>query len=263
MALIMRILILGDIVGHPGRKCVAKVLRDLKNEYNINLCIANGENAKGGRGLSVGAYDELINCGVDVITTGNHVWDNREIHRLFDENKTVLRPANYPPSNPGNGYILYDMGKYVAAVINLMGRVMLDAVDCPFRKADEILEEIKDKCKITIVDFHAEATSEKQAMGFYLDGRVSAVFGTHTHVQTADGRILPKGTGYITDVGMCGTVNSVIGMNTELAVNKFINKTPIRLELCEDSECMINGVIFEVDDAGKTTGIERIYRYEG
>jgi len=259
----MKILILGDIVGRPGRACVKKNLRNLKNEFNIDLCIVNGENAKGGRGLSVGAYDELINCGVDVITTGNHVWDNREVLQLFEENKTVIRPANFPPSNPGNGYILYDTGKYNVCVINLMGRVLLEAVDCPFRKADEILNEIKDKCKIIIIDFHAEATSEKQAMGFYLDGRVSAVFGTHTHVQTADERILPKGLGYITDAGMCGTVNSVIGAEPELAINRFISKMPGRLYLREEGQRMINGVVFEINEAGQTIGVERIYRYEG
>ena len=253
----MRILAVGDVIARPGGVYGAGCGRDSRRRYGLSLCIVKGQTAAGGRGINRESYELLMDAGADVITLGNHTWDNREVISLFDDGCSLVRPANYPPSAHGNGYLVYDMGKYCVCVISLMGRVGMDALDCPFRTADRILEECG--CKMVVVDFHAEATSEKQAMGYYLDGRVSAVFGTHTHVQTADERILPGGTGYLTDVGMTGVIQSVIGMKVENSVARFVTKTPHRYEVALGA-VMFNGILFDVDpETGHTTGIERLF----
>ena len=199
----MRILFIGDIVGKPGRAIIERQLAALQEEYNIDFTIANGENAAGGNGINRKVFQELSNYGIDVITMGNHVWDKKEIFDIIDSEKRLIRPANYPKGTPGVGWNIYSINKETKiAVVNLAGRIYLPPLDCPFRVADAILEQIKSVTSIIIVDFHAEASSEKIAMGWYLDGRVSAVIGTHTHVQTGDERLLKRGTAYITDAGI-------------------------------------------------------------
>ena len=251
----MRILTVGDVVADAGLERIRRSLPQIKREHGIDLCIINGENSAGGKGVTRDSYDTLMTYGGDIITTGNHVWNNYQIYNLFDDGCNIIRPANYPPSTRGEGYIEYDMGKNTVCVINLLGRASMDAVDCPFRMADIILK--KTNANIIIVDFHAEATSEKIALGYYLDGRVSAVFGTHTHVMTADERILPGGTGFITDIGMTGAVNSVIGMKIETSVARFVNKIPNRYEPAV-GETMLCGCIFDIADDGRCLSVERI-----
>ncbi len=251
----MKILAVGDVVAEAGLERIKRSLPSVKSQYGIDLCIINGENSAGGHGVTRASYDVLTSYGGDVITTGNHVWNNYQIYNLFDDNCSILRPANYPPTASGEGYMEYDMGKTSVCVINLQGRTSMDPVDCPFRTCDDILKKINSK--IVIVDFHAEATSEKIALGYYLDGRVSAVFGTHTHVLTADERILPKGTGYITDIGMTGVIDSVIGMKTENSISRFINKIPNKYEAAQ-GPTQLCGCVFEIADDGRCRGLERI-----
>lgn len=251
----MRILAVGDVVADPGLDRIRRSLPAVKREHNIDFCIINGENSAGGKGITRAAYDSLLSYGADVITTGNHVWNNYQIYDMFDDGLSIIRPANYPPSAAGDGYIEVDMGKHKVCVINLLGRASMDAVDCPFRTADSIIKNTD--ADIILVDFHAEATSEKAALGYYLDGRVSAVFGTHTHVLTADERILPKGTGFITDIGMTGVIDSVIGMKTEASVARFVNKIPNKYEPAS-GETMLCGCIFDIDDNGRCLSVERI-----
>ncbi|MFQ5874310.1 MAG: TIGR00282 family metallophosphoesterase, partial [Dehalococcoidia bacterium] len=216
---------IGDIVGRPGRRAVEKLLPDLRGEYEIDLAIANGENSAGGYGLTLETSHELFRCGVDVITTGNHVWDQKEIIPHLNGELPILRPLNYPPVVPGQGYLITRN----VMVVNLMGRVFMDNVDCPFRAMDDLLSSVSELPPVVMVDFHGEATSEKGAMGWYLDGRVSAVLGTHTHVGTVDAQILPKGTAYLTDVGMVGPIKSVIGDDPEAVIQRFL--TPMRHRL--------------------------------
>ena len=251
----MKILAVGDVVADAGLDRIRTSLPKIKRDYGIDLCIINGENSAGGKGITRESYDTLMSYGGDIITTGNHVWNNYQIYNLFDDGCSIIRPANYPPSVRGEGYIEYDMGKHTVCVINLLVRVALDPVDCPFRMADTVLK--KTKADIIIVDFHAEATSEKIALGYYLDGRVTAIFGTHTHVQTADERILPKGTAFITDIGMTGVIDSVIGMKTETSVARFVNKIPNRYEPAHGAT-MLSGCVFDIGDDGRCKGIERI-----
>ena len=256
----MKILAIGDVVAKPGRACIERHLRKLKRETGADLCIVNGENAAGGNGIRRQDYNTLIREGADLITTGNHVWGNREIIELFDDGLSILRPANYPPSVYGSGSAVIDLGQYRVGVINLMGRVGLEPLDCPFRTADRIVEELRQECNMIVVDFHAEATSEKLALANYLDGRVSVVFGTHTHVQTADEQILPGGTGYLTDLGMTGAIHSVLGMDTSVAIDRFVTKVNRRyVEAKGDAE--LRGALFTLDPAsGKTISVERIVR---
>lgn len=256
----LKILFIGDIVGRPGRRIVKQVLPRLIEAEEVDLVIANGENAAGGFGLSYEVSQELLDAGIALLTLGNHTWDNREIARVLEEEERVIRPANYPEGTPGAGSTIVEteMGLRVG-VINLMGQVFMEALACPFRVADQCVAQLKRQTDIIIVDMHAEATSEKLALGWYLDGRVTAVVGTHTHIATADERILPEGTGYITDVGMTGPVNSVLGVKSDLVLQKFLTKRPVRFEIA-GGPIELNAVVLEVNEYGLTTGIRRVHR---
>ncbi len=253
----MKVLCIGDVVGSVGCNYLLKTLPLFKREKKIDFVIANGENSSDGNGLTPASAKQLFDSGVNVITSGNHAFRRRESYDYYDECPELIRPANYPDSTtPGRGYTVVDMLRYKVCVINMLGTMFLEPLDCPFAKIDRILKETEN-CKIRILDFHAEATAEKRAMGFYLDGSVSAVFGTHTHVQTADAAILPNGTGYITDVGMTGTIDSVLGVKKELAISKFKDKMPVRFDLA-DGECRMDCVLFEINEkTGKTILAER------
>ncbi len=253
----MKILFIGDIIGGSGRKAVAAMLPRLREEFAVDFIIANGENSAGGVGITKPVFDELLSYGIDVITTGNHIWDKREIIAHLDAEERLLRPANYPPGTPGRGWNKYACGEVLIGVANLSGRVYMPPVDCPFRAADRIVEELAD-CDLILLDFHAEATSEKIALGYHLDGRVSAVLGTHTHVQTADECILPGGTAYITDAGMAGPQHSVLGVKKEAVISKFLTGLPVRFEVA-DGEVCINGVLLEFSPQDfKAESISRI-----
>ncbi len=251
------ILFVGDLIGRPGRQALVRFLPQLRKKYQPDLVIANAENAAGGNGLTEEIGKELF-FQVDVLTSGNHIWDKKEVLNYLEKEPRLLRPANYPASNPGHGYYLYQNETGIkAAVLNLQGRVFMEPIDCPFLQADRLLEAIKPATPIIIIDFHAEATSEKQALGWYLDGRVSAVIGTHTHIPTADERVLPKGTAYITDVGMAGGLNSVIGMRPEQAIQRFLTSRPQRFEPARDG-LMLSAVYLSLDpDTGKAFSINR------
>lgn len=254
----MRVLCIGDVVGSRGCNFVREKLPQLKKFYSIDAVICNGENSADGNGILPVSADSLFASGVDVITLGNHAFRRREIYSYLDESPFIIRPANYPDSTtPGSGKCVLDMGRFRMTVVNLCGNVYSqDALDCPFKTMDRILKEAD--TKIVIVDFHAEATGEKLALAHYLDGRVSAIFGTHTHVQTADEQILPHGTGYITDVGMTGATNSVLGVKSEIIIEKLKDKLPVRFEISEEPY-KLDGVIFDIDNtSGKCTGVERI-----
>jgi len=259
----LRLLMIGDIVGRSGRRAVKVNVSSLKREFDLDLVIANGENAAGGNGITKEVAQELFSSGVDVLTMGNHVWNKKEAYVYIDRETRIVRPANYPPGTPGIGANVYDTRRKVqVAVINLAGRVFLQAIDCPFRKADEMIARMKEKARVVVVDFHAEATSEKIAMGWFLDGRVSAMVGTHTHVQTADERILPGGTAYITDLGMTGPWNSVIGVKKEIIIDKFVTQLPQRFEVATGA-FQFNGVVIDIDEeTGEATSIKRIQNYE-
>jgi metallophosphoesterase (TIGR00282 family) len=252
----LRILAIGDIIGKPGRRAVKEILPGLCDEHNIDLIIGNGENAAGGLGLTPGTAEELFDSGIDVITTGNHIWAYNEIIPYLDSELAILRPLNYPPMNPGRGYLL----KNNVLIINLLGRVFMGHVDCPFRAIDQLLTESEHKSIPIIVDFHAEATSEKVAMGRYLDGRVSAVLGTHTHVGTADAHILPGGTAYVTDIGMVGPIDSVIGDDPDSVINRFLTQIPTRLSVGK-GKVSFDAILVEVDEkTGKALDIKRIQK---
>ena len=253
----MNVFAVGDVVGSVGCLALRTKLPAFRRLKSIDMVIANGENSADGNGILPSSARHLFDSGVDVITTGNHVYRRREIYGMLDTNDYLIRPANYPKSANGKGYCIIDTCKYKICIINLMGLLYMEPLRCPFETADEILDKVKD-CKIKIVDFHAEATSEKRALGLYLDGRVSAFYGTHTHVQTNDAAILEKGTGYITDIGMTGPVNSVLGIDPDVAISKFIKKMPVRFEVA-DGPCKINGAIFEIDEkTGKTVSVENV-----
>ncbi len=256
----MRILMIGDVIGKPGRQAVRHLVPDLRREHQIDLVIANGENTAGGFGITVETANELLESGVDILTSGNHIWDQKEVIPHLGEGLPLIRPANYPDA-PGRGCLVQGG----VMVVNLMGRVFMQPLDCPFRTADRLLKQAKadGAPRIIIVDFHAEATSEKQALGWYLDGRVSAVFGTHTHVGTVDTRILPKGTAYVTDVGMTGPVNSVIGSETGAVLDRFLTSMPNRLTVATGPVVM-NAVLVEIDqETGKAVSIQRLDRTVG
>lgn len=254
----MNILIIGDVVGSPGRGILNKQLAKIKKDYHIDIVIANGENSAHGRGITKKTMAEMQRAGVDIITSGNHIWDQKEIFDFIDDEPFLTRPANYPKGSPGKGYCIYPYKAKNIGVINLSGRTYMPPVDCPFQKIEEILREIKDKCDIIILDFHAEATSEKIAMGYYLDGRITCQVGTHTHVATSDYRILPKGTAYITDLGMTGPIHSSLGVNVQDAIDKFVTGMPVRFQIA-DGPNMINGIILSLDDKNKVEKIERFY----
>lgn len=252
----MRILAIGDIIGKPGRKAVKEILPGLYSEYNIDLVVGNGENAAGGLGLTPSTAEELFDSGIDVITTGNHIWAYKEIIPYFDSEPPLLRPLNYPPTNPGRGYLL----KNNVLIVNLVGRVFIGNFDCPFRAMDQLLAEFEHKSMPIIVDFHAEATSEKVAMGKYLDGRVSAVLGTHTHVGTIDAHILPGGTAYVTDIGMVGPIDSVIGDDPDSVLDRFLTQIPGRLSVGK-GKVSFDSILVEVDEkTGKAVDIKRIQK---
>ncbi len=254
----MNILVIGDVVGTNGCEFLRKTLPAFKRLNKIDLCIVNGENSAQGNGILPQSAEHLLTSGADVITTGNHALRRFEIYDKFDEDGyPLIRPANFYKTAPGKGYYIIDKGFIKIAVINLIGTVYLDNNNNPFDCIDEILKEVSD-CRIKIVDFHAEATAEKRAMGFYLDGKVSAVFGTHTHVQSNDAGVLPNSTGYITDIGMTGAINSVLGVTPELAIQKIRTNLPVRFEN-PNGECKMEGCIFEIDNkTGKTVSAQAI-----
>ena len=256
----MRLLFVGDVVGAPGRSILRALLAPLKAETGSALAIVNGENAAGGAGLTTATAEELLAAGADVITTGNHVWNKREATTLLEREPRILRPANYPEPCPGRGMTVVSAGGIAVAVANIMGRVFMPLVNDPFRAADRILEELAGRARVILFDVHAEATSEKMALGWYLDGRVSAVLGTHTHVATADARVLPGGTAFMTDVGMTGPYRSVIGVRTELVLQRFLTQRPIAYETA-DEDVRLAGALVEVDPAsGRAISIERVER---
>jgi metallophosphoesterase (TIGR00282 family) len=251
------ILAIGDIVGKPGRKAVSQLLPGLRQQYGLKLVIANGENAAGGIGLTPETAQELLDAGVDVITSGNHIWAQKEIFPYLEGQMPIVRPLNYPPGVPGRGYIT--LGP--VAVVNIMGRTFIGNLDCPFQAMDKLLAKLKQP--VIIVDFHAEATSEKVAMGRYLDGRVSAVLGTHTHVGTIDTQILAGGTAYVTDIGMTGPTDSVIGDDVNAVIQRFLTGVHHRLSVGKGKP-VLNAVMVDIDDAsGRARTIERIYREVG
>ena len=255
----MRVLLVGDVIGKPGRRAVKSVLPQLRREHRLDLIVVNGENAAGGFGLTEETADELLTAGADVITSGNHIWAQREIYPHLDGEMPLLRPANYPEGAPGRGYLR--IGK--AGVINLQGRVFMpEGLDSPFEVVDRILAELEhDRPPVLLVDFHTEATSEQGAMGWYLDGRVSAVVGTHTHVPTADARVLPGGTAFVSDLGMSGALNSVIGFKVQEVLTRFVTALPQRLTVAEQGPVVFNSVMVQVDDlTGKALSIERLDR---
>jgi metallophosphoesterase (TIGR00282 family) len=255
----LKLLFIGDIVGKVGRLTTKALLPTIVERYKIDLVIANGENAAGGFGLTDKIVSEIFNYGIHILTTGNHVWDKKEFISQISKEDRVLRPFNYPPGVPGFGSIIYTTPhNNKVAVVNLMGRVFMSNVDCPFRVGKEEIERLSTMTKIIIVDFHAEATSEKIAFGYFIDGKVSAVIGTHTHVQTADEKILAGGTAYITDVGMTGPYHSVIGIEKEQIIQRFLTHIPVRFETAK-GEGIFSAVVVEIDDkTGKSTAIQRL-----
>jgi len=247
---------IGDIIGRPGRQAIRELLPNLRQQYGLDLVIANAENVAGGFGLTLATAMELLNAGVDVLTSGNHIWAQQEIIPHLDGDMPILRPLNYPSGVPGRGYLVNRQ----TMVVNLIGRTFMGDVDCPFRAIDQLLNEGKHKPRVIIVDFHAEATSEKIAMGHYLDGRVSAVLGTHTHVGTTDTRLFPQGTAYVTDVGMTGPIDSVIGMETDVIIQRFLTGIPHRMSVAK-GRTMFNAVSVRIDErSGRATSIDRIYK---
>jgi metallophosphoesterase (TIGR00282 family) len=255
----LNILFIADIVARPGRWAVSQVLPDLKGLHQIDFTIANVENAAGGFGLTKEIAKKIHSYGVDCLTSGNHIWDRKDIYPYLEENKSILRPVNYPPDVPGRGAGIFQAteGRKIG-VLNVQGRVYIKEIDCPFRVAQEQIKRVREEAKIIVVDLHAEATSEKIAMGWYLDGKVSALLGSHTHVQTADETILPKGTAYITDAGMTGAHDSVIGINKEDALSRFILQIPRRFTPAKN-DIKFCGVLVKVDpETGRATGIEKI-----
>jgi len=255
----IKILFIGDIVGKPGRQALSRELDRLIDRHNVDLVIANGENAAGGFGLTVDTARELFEMGVHVLTSGNHIWDKKEQVPLVLADRRILRPANYPDGTPGVGSALFTTpGGVKVALLNLEGRVFMKNLECPFRIADREIGQIRKETPVILVDFHAEATSEKAALGWYLDGRASAVIGTHTHVQTADERLLPGGTAYISDAGMTGSFDSVIGMGKDETIRKFLTQLPTKFEVGK-KDIRLNGVVVGIEEqSGKALSIERI-----
>jgi metallophosphoesterase (TIGR00282 family) len=257
----MNILFIGDIVGSPGREAINKLLPELKKEYQLRFIIANAENAAGGSGITQKVADELFKSGIDVLTSGDHIWKKREIFEIINQEPRILRPLNFPVGALGKGSGLFKTKEGEAiGVINVNGRVFMEALECPFRTSIEAVETLAKQTNLIIVDIHAEATSEKIALGWYLDGKVSAVLGTHTHIQTADERILPGGSAFITDVGMTGPYDSVIGRRIEDVLERFITSIPTRFEVAKDN-IQLHAVVLDIDEkTGKTRSIVRIQR---
>jgi metallophosphoesterase (TIGR00282 family) len=256
----MKILFFGDVFGRPGREAVAKIMPQLKSKYSPDVIGANVENLSHGRGISKNSISEIQSAGVDFFTSGNHIWEGKDSKELLnDDNLPLVRPANYPPGVPGKGYRIIQVATKKLLVINLMGRVFMKVnLDCPLRKSDEILKEYEEEdVDAVFVDFHAETTSEKKVLGFYLDGRVSCMVGTHTHVPTADDQILPKGTGYISDVGMCGVLYSSIGVDKDIMIEEMLTQIPQKKEVAE-GPVEIGAVLLDIGKDGKCKKIKRI-----
>lgn len=255
----MRILTVGDIVASDGREFIYNNLGRIKNKYKIDYCIANGENAANTNGITVDIANTLLRCGVDVITMGNHTFANREYAQVLTDIPRVIRPVNLPPETEGMGYFVDDLGFLRIGVINAIGRINMDPVDCPFRATERVIEKIKAEADIVVIDFHSETTSEKLAFGNYFDGKADIVFGTHTHVQTADAHILPGGTAYISDLGMTGVRDSVLGVKKEIIIDMFYTRKKFRFEKAE-GEVWFSGAVFDYDEKQKkVTHIERLY----
>ncbi|TKJ42445.1 metallophosphoesterase [candidate division LCP-89 bacterium B3_LCP] len=255
----INVLFIADIVGKPGLDITSRFLSSLLRQYNVDFCIANGENAHEGKSITPSEFSVFRQVGIDVITSGNHIWDHHKGRRLLDDETTLLRPLNYPDGSPGSGSGVYALSKGgEIAVLNLQGRTFMYPIDCPFRRGKKEVEQLRKKTPLIIVDIHAEATAEKQALAWYLDGMVSAVIGTHTHVQTADERILPEGTAYISDAGMTGPFDSVIGLDKKVALQRFIGGVPQRYQMAHDNIRM-NAVLVSINqETGKALSIERI-----
>ena len=250
----MLVLVIGDVIGRPGRRAVARLMPGIIEKYGVDLVVANAENIAGGIGVTIATAQELLDAGVNVLTSGNHVWAEKEIIPHLDGDLPLLRPLNYPPGVPGRGYLVAGQ----AMVVNLIGRTFMGNFDCPFRAMDRLLGELETQPPVIIVDFHAEATSEKVALGRYLDGRVSAVLGTHTHVGTTDAQLLPRGTAYVTDIGMTGPIDSIIGDDIEAVTRRFLTMIPHRLSVGK-GKVVLSAVLLEVDEAsGRALSIERI-----
>ena len=256
----MKILMVGDVVGRTGRYFFMEQTPELKQLKNIDMVVVNGENAAHGKGLTPNIFEELIKGGADVVTTGNHIWDNAKVMEIIDTEPFLLRPANYPEDTPGKGFCIYPVGKKKVCVINMTGRTFMQPpTECPFRLTEKILKFAGKDCDIILIDFHAEATSEKLAFANYFDGRVTAVVGTHTHVQTADEKILPKGTAYITDLGMVGAENSILGMTIEPVIKRFMTGRPSKFEVAEGAAIYCAVLIDINNKTNKATQIERIF----
>ena len=255
----MRILFIGDVVGEPGRRAIKELVHKIAKRERIDFIIANGENTAGGSGITPMIVDELLGYGVDVITSGDHIWKRKEILDRIAEDSRLIRPANYPQDTPGFGSTIVTSKSGVeVGVINLIGRVFMQAVECPFRAVKVEINRIKNKTRIIVVDIHAEATSEKVALGWFLDGMVSAVIGTHTHIQTSDEKVLPNGTAFLTDAGMTGPFDSVIGRKKEQVLNRFITQMPTKFEMAED-DVQLHGAIIDIDEkTGKADSIKRV-----
>lgn len=259
----MKVLFIGDIVGAAGRKALKENLPSLKTTHNPDFIVVNGENAAGGKGITAAIAAEFFEWGVHGITMGNHTWDNKDIFDFIDKEPRLVRPANYPPGTPGQGIATLQAGGKELTIMNVMGRSFLPPLDCPFRTMDKLLDKSKKRAKAVLVDVHAEATSEKLALGWYLDGKVSAVVGTHTHVQTNDDQLLPNGTAYITDVGMTGSREGILGMEREAVITKFLTQLPVRF-VADEGKYQFHAVLIAIDDAtGLAKSIKTIRIYEG
>lgn len=260
-----RVLVLGDVIGDPGRQAVFRSLHRLRQRLEPDMVIVNGENAAQGFGITRNNVDEFLQNGIQVITSGNHVWQKKEIFKFIDEYPAMLRPLNYPPDTPGHGSVILEVQGIKVAVINAMGRIYMDAIDCPFQAIDRLLPELsRQDVRIILIDFHADASSEKQVMGRYFDGRVSAVWGTHTHTQTADERILPGQTAYIGDIGMCGCTESIIGMRIEDSIRRVVHHLPVRFSPADQGPLEVQGIVVDIDrDSGKAMMITRVREEAG
>ncbi|MCX5725831.1 MAG: TIGR00282 family metallophosphoesterase [Candidatus Saganbacteria bacterium] len=255
----MDILFIGDIIGRYGREITKKLIPELKEKFKPDIIITNGENSASGYGITVKVYNELMDAGIDAITMGNHMWDKKEIMKDIDNLPYIVRPANYPKGTPGKEYLILEKKGVKVGILNLVGRVFMQPLECPFRTSEELLKKISKETPIILVDIHAEATSEKAALGWFLDGQVSAVIGTHTHVLTADERLLPKGTAFISDIGMVGARNSIIGMDIQNIVDRFLTGMPRRFEPVKSGPGIFNAVLIRIDEnTGKPSEIKRI-----
>jgi metallophosphoesterase (TIGR00282 family) len=256
----MRLLFLGDVVGRPGRRAVAQILPRLVARERVDFVVANCENASGGKGIDPRSAEELRDAGVDVLTSGNHVWQNRDIVPYLRETTRLLRPLNFAPGTPGRGWTVVEArrGRPAVAVVNLIGRAFMAPADCPFRAVEQVLPEVRREAAVIVVDMHAEATSEKVGMGRFLDGRVTAVVGSHTHIQTADESVLPGGTGYLTDAGMCGPEESVLGMKIAPVLERFLTQMPVRFEVAQ-GPVLVQGMLLDIDGTGgRTVSVRRV-----